>query len=93
MEDVVSKAVALLVAPRQLELTSEMPNVKNPVRKLDAFTKVRPRLSNAFSYAVNELNKSERSEQSIDRLSASACVIRQAHEICGIIGRSIQGAG
>ena len=30
--------------------------------------------SNAFSYAASEYNKSERSERTIDRLSALACV-------------------
>jgi hypothetical protein len=35
---------------------------------------------NALSYAASELNKSERSEHTIDRLSVSASVIRLRRE-------------
>jgi hypothetical protein len=38
-------------------------------------------LPNACRYAASELNKSERSEPSINRSSASACVRRQGQDL------------
>jgi hypothetical protein len=70
------------VSPRGVGLSISLPGLQPVSARTATMTAMRNArnvrwLSNASSYAASELNKSERSEHTIDRLAASASVTQR----------------